>query len=379
MPELVALDLPAGATWLAELRRAWDDGDAVFPVDPRLPPAARRTLLSAIAPTVVVDSDGRRRIDGRPVADGDALVVATSGTTGTPKGVVHTMAGLRAAAAAVHARLALRADDTWLACLPLAHVGGFGVVARAVLDDVPVVVQPRVDAELVRRAAHDGATLVSLVPTALARIDPSWFRVVVLGGARPPAERPANVLATYGLTETGGGVVYDGRPLDGVEVRIGATGTVHVRGPMLMRGYRDAESPDGVTEPFEDGWFDTGDVGRLLPDGRLQVDGRRGEMIITGGENVWPEVVEAALADHPAVADVAVLGIPDPTWGERIVALVVGRHGETPDTATLAAHLGERLPRFMAPKEIRLVAAIPRTSLGKIVRADLPALADGDG
>ena len=225
---------------------------------------------------------------GDEVDDGDALVVATSGSTGAPKGVVLTHDAIAASAEATSRRLEVTTDDHWLACLPLSHVGGLSVVTRALHTGTRLTVLPGFDADAV---AAVGATLVSLVATALRRIDPSIFRTIVLGGSRPPADRPPNTVTTYGMTETGSGVVYDGVPLDGVEVRLDDDAEVWLRGPMLMRCYRDGSSPFDA-----DGWLPTGDLGRWLDDGRLHVDGRRGDLIITGGENVWPEAVEAILA-----------------------------------------------------------------------------------
>src|SRR5262249_6897567 len=148
---------------------------------------------------------------------------------------------------------------------------------------------------------------------AMQRIDPAIFRLIVLGGSAMPHERPANTVATYGLTETGSGVVYDGRPLDDVEIDIAVDGEILLRCPMMLRAYRDGTSPVDAN-----GWLHTNDLGRWLDDGRLHVDGRRGDLIITGGENVWPTVVESAISDHPLVAEVAVAGEPDEEWGERI-------------------------------------------------------------
>ena len=143
----------------------------------------------------------------------------------------------------------------------------------------------------------------------------------MLGGSAPPEDLPPNVVTTYGLTETGSGVVYDGLPLEGVDVAVDrATAEIRLRGPMIMRAYRDGTVP---LDPA--GWFATGDVGALTPDGRLTVLGRRTDMIISGGENIWPGPVEDALRRHPAVADVAVAGRPDPAWGQRVVAWVVPR------------------------------------------------------
>ena len=186
---------------------------------------------------------------------------------------------------------------------------------------------------------------VSLVSTALLRIDPSLFRTVLLGGGQPPDGFVAdNVVITYGMTETGSGVVYDGVPLDGVEVRI-VDGEVYVHGPMLLRGYRDGRDPKTA-----DGWLPTGDAGALDRDGRLTVFGRRADMIITGGEKVWPHAVEEVLVVHHDVADVAVGGRPDPEWGQRVVAWVVPVDSSRPPTlSSLRAFAAEQLPSYAAP------------------------------
>jgi len=366
MPHLVALDLPGGPAFVDALRRVWDRGDAVLPVDQRLPGPARAALFTALRPGRIVDADGERVLEGDPVEPGDALVMPTSGSTGAPKGVVHTMAGLEASARAGNARLGVEASDHWLACLPLAHIGGFTVITKALTAGTRLTVVPRFDAAEVTAQASAGATLVSLVPTTLARIDPSLFRVVLLGGSRPPLDRPANVVATYGLTESGSGVVYDGLPLDGVEVRIAADGEILVRGPMLMRCYRDGSSPIDA-----DGWLHTDDLGTLGHDDRLQVQGRRGDMIVTGGENVWPDAVERVIADLPGVAEVAVAGVPDPEWGQRVVAWVVPADAAAPSLADLRTAVSQHLAAFMAPKELHLVEALPRTAIGKVSRATL--------
>ncbi|MCY7299827.1 MAG: fatty acid--CoA ligase family protein [Ilumatobacteraceae bacterium] len=363
MPHLVAIDLPGGPNFVDALRREWDAGNAVLPVDRRLPGAARSALLTAMAPSAVVDASGRHGLDdGREVEPGDALVMATSGSTGTPKGVVLTHAAVAASAAATSRRLRMTADDTWLACLPLSHVGGLSVVTRALLTDTPLVVHDGFDAARVQEEVRTGVTAVALVPTALQRLDPALFRVVVLGGSRPPAALPPHVHTTYGMTETGSGVVYDGWPLSDVDVRIGDDAEVLLRCPMLLRGYRDGSTPVDA-----DGWLHTGDLGRWLPDGRLHIDGRRGDLIITGGENVWPDPIETLIAQHPGVAEVAIVGILDAEWGQRVTAFVVA--SATPPTlAELRAHVIATMPAFCAPKELQLVASLPRTPLGKVQR-----------
>jgi O-succinylbenzoic acid--CoA ligase len=367
MGDLVALDLPGGDAFVESLQRIWDRGDAALPIDQRLPEAARTTLARTMGVRSVMDQSGERHLDdGSPTESGDALVMATSGSTGVPKGVVLTHDAVAASAAATSERLGVGAGDRWLACLPLAHVGGLSVVTRALVTATPLTVLPRFDVDLVVQAAAEGATLTSLVATALLRIDPSIFRRIVLGGSRPPQDRPPNTVTTYGLTETGSGVVYDGTPLDGVELHIADDREILIRGPMMLRCYRDGTTPiDG------EGWLHTGDIGELLPDGRLHVEGRAGDLIITGGENVWPEAVEAALLDHPLVADVGVAGVDDAEWGQRVVAWVVPAGPTAPTLAQLREHVAVALPAFMAPREIVLVDELPRTALGKLRRGVL--------
>jgi o-succinylbenzoate---CoA ligase len=396
VPELVALDLPGGRGFVDALQAVWDTGDAAAPLDPRLPPAARSVLLHALRPSRIVSSDGdqHRVPEGLPVDEGDALVVATSGTTGEPKGVVLTHEALAASAHATSARLSVDPGrHTWLACLPLAHIGGLAVVTRSLLTKTPLIVVPGFDADQVQDLGHTGlATHVSLVPTALRRVDPSLFACVLLGGSNAPVDLPPNVVSTYGMTETGSGVVYDGMPLDGVEIairdavdaatRTGAAGPAEgaregeilVRAPMLFRCYRDGSDgrvsgPDGRPT-----WFATGDAGRLERDGRLIVSGRIEDVITTGAEKVWPDAVERVLSAHPGVAEVAVWKHADPEWGERVVAWVVpADDGTPPSLAQLRELVAETLAPWAAPKELVIVDALPRTAAGKLRRRELDA------
>jgi len=383
VPRLVALDLPAGPELLDLLQRTWDAGDAVLPLDRRLPAPAQRAVLRALRPAIVVGPDGTSSslADPLPVEPGDAVVVATSGTTGEPKGVVLTHPAVAASADACHRRLAVDAAvHEWIACLPLAHVGGLAVVLRALLHGVPLTLQEGFDAAAVvdaaRRSRQVGRRpLVSLVPTTLGRVDPAVFDTILLGGAAPPGSLPPNTVVTYGMTETGSGVVYDGRPLDGVELAIGdgtvgAAGEILVRGPMLLRCYRDGTDPR-----LPGGWLPTGDGGALLPDGRLRVDGRLADVVVTGGEKVWPAAVERVLAQDADVAEVAVGAQPDPEWGQRVVAYVVARPGARPTLDRLRAVVKEQLGPWAAPRQLVLLDHLPRTSNGKVRRADLASLA----
>ncbi|MGH9124005.1 MAG: class I adenylate-forming enzyme family protein [Acidimicrobiales bacterium] len=375
MASLIALDLPGGPGFVEALQRAWDDGDAVFPVDQRLAAGPRRRVVEAMAPAAVVDGTDRTALAGsRPMDPGDALVVATSGTTGDPKGVVLTHAAVAASARATSDRLGVdRAGDRWLACLPLSHVGGLSVVTRAVITGTGLEVHPRFDAAAVLAAAGP-TTLVSLVPTALGRVDAGRFKTVVLGGSAPPESLPVNVVTTYGMTETGSGVVYDGFPLAGVEVAVDGTASgrsqIRLRGPMLLRAYRDGTSP---LDP--NGWLATGDAGTLTTDGRLVVHGRLSDLIISGGENVWPSAVESVLLRHPAVLEAAVAGRPDPEWGEAVVAWVTATDPDAPPSLSeLRELVKSELAPWAAPRRLVLVPALPRTSIGKVRRSDLSQL-----
>lgn len=368
---LVALDLAGGAPFVAALRTIWERGDAVLPVDQRLPQAARHQLLVTLAPTHMWGPDGVERplIGGREVESGDALVIATSGSTGTPRGVVLTHAAVAASAQASNTALGVTPDDHWLACLPLSHVGGLSVITRALHAGTRLTVLPHAHPDAVDATTHGTSpvTLVSLVPALLHRVAVNRFRRVLLGGSRPPRDRPAHVVATYGMTETGSGIVYDGWPLPGVKLRVDASGIIEVRGAMLLRCYRDGTVPHDAH-----GWFSTGDVGGFDADGRLHVKGRRGDLIITGGENVWPDPVEAVLATHPHVAAVAVSGTPDAQWGQVVTAWVVpATRGDPPTLEALRELVCAQLPAFCAPRRLELVHELPRTALGKVRRSAL--------
>jgi O-succinylbenzoic acid--CoA ligase len=316
-----------------------------------------------MAPSAIVDVHGTetKLSNGRQIEEGDALVIATSGSTGIPKGVVLTHASIAASATASNDRLGTTVHDHWLACLPLSHVGGLAVITRALQAGCQLTVHPTFDASRVEASARSGVTMTSLVATALSRVDASLFRTILLGGSAAPEFTPENVVVTYGMTETGSGIVYDGRPLAGVEIRLSPDGEILVRAPMLFRCYRDETQPKD-----KDGWFLTGDIGEFADDGRLVVHGRRGDLIITGGENVWPQRVEAVLALHPRITEVVVRGKPDSEWGQQVVAWMTTADDTALTLEETRDWVKNSLPAYCAPKSIHVVTALPRTTSGKI-------------
>jgi len=366
--ELVAIDMPAGDAFVNVLRKVWDSGDAVLPIDQRLPEVARKNLITQFKVSSLIGADGLRVkvAPGEPVDEGDALVVATSGSTGEPKGVVHTHGSIKAAVANTGARLGCSAADHWLACISLAHVGGLSVVLRALHFGSQLTIESRADKATIESAVKNGANMTSLVPTILHSVDISNFKTVLVGGAHTPTNLPSNAISTYGLTETFGGVVYNGEPIDGVEIRIGTDSEIEIRCDSLLRTYRN-----GIDPKNSEGWLHTGDLGEFK-DGKLSVLGRKDDLIKTGGYKVWPITVENSLCQHEVVADVVVAGTPDEKWGQTVTAWVVLR----PDTRSLrledlSKHVRLTLPDYCAPKKVFIVDQIPRSSLGKALMSEL--------
>ncbi|MGQ0669163.1 MAG: class I adenylate-forming enzyme family protein [Actinomycetota bacterium] len=376
--DLVAVILPPGPAWPGIVKEVWDAGAALFPIDHRLTPRGTEELIARSRPTLVIDAGGRTRIDGIPVRPDTASLIATSGTGGEPKLVELSRAAVEAAVEGSTRKLRADPGEPWLSCLPLAHIGGLLVVLRSVLTGAPVVIRERFDPAAV--SDERDVAYTSVVPTMLARlleagIDLTPFQAILVGGAQLPAElraraerAGARIVETYGLTESCGGVIYDGRPFGGTRVRIGEDEEIELLGPTLMSGYRDdLGTTDAAFMP--DGWLRTGDAGSVAADGHLLVDGRLDDLIITGGEKVWPEEVEAALRGHPAVAHVAVAGRADPEWGTRVVAFVVPSDPHSPPTLDeVRTRAAESLPRYKAPRELVLVERLPRTASGKLRR-----------
>jgi len=294
-------------------------------------------------------------------ADPEPLVIETSGSTGQPKRVLLSRAALRASADATHDRLG--GPGRWELNLPPTYVAGVQVLFRTI--------RAGVDAE---------RSYISLVPTQLVRMREEWATltaydaVLIGGGPLEPAVRAAAeavgvpIVQTYGMSETCGGCVYDGVPLDGVEIRVESDGHVLLRGPVLFDGYQD--EPERTEAAFRDGWLITHDLGHWAEDGRLRIDGRTDDVIITGGLKVPARAVADAVAGHPDVEAVEVLGVPDVEWGERVVAFVVSR-----EPLVLEQVRDLVAPRSWAPRQVLRLPELPRLPNGKSDRVLLRKLA----
>ena len=366
-------------------------------------PALRRALDGdaplAVLPAGTGPADAARAVlrPDEPLEPGTDLVVVTSGSTGSGKGVLLSAAALRASATATLDRLG--GPGSWLLALPTSAIGGLQVLVRSALAGREPAVLARGErlADAVGRLPAGDRRYTSLVPTQLRRYlaeEPdvlASFAAVLVGGAATDAGLLAaaraagvQVRTTYGMSETAGGCVYDGLPLDGVSVRVGeGTGGrvgegILLSGPVLASGYR--LDPAGTADAFGDGWFRTRDAGSLAADGTLTVHGRLDDVLISGGVNVSPQAVEAALRAHPSVADAVVAGLPDPEWGQRVVAGVVPAPGAVPDLAELRPWVADRLGPAAAPRALTLISAVPTLHTGKpdrrsvtekLVRGDL--------
>jgi O-succinylbenzoic acid--CoA ligase len=337
--------------------------------------ADRRSTLSALRVGEAIDDD-------------IAVVVTTSGTTGAPKGALLTASALTASGAATHDRLG--GPGRWLLALPPYHIAGVQVLVRSLLAGTAPVgldVSAGFDISGLPSAVDElgsGRRYTALVSTQLAKAltDPAAaaalaeLDAVLVGGG--PAPRPIldaaaaadiTVVRTYGMSETAGGCVYDGVPLDGVKVRVDADGRIVIGGPTLAKGYRNPPDPDSFAEP---GWFRTDDIGAVDDSGILSVLGRADEAISTGGLTVLPQPVEAALRTHPAVSDCAVFGLADERLGQRVVAAVVLADSHTPPSLEeLRAHVMHTLDRTAAPRELHIVDALPMRGIGKVDRQAL--------
>ena len=409
---------------LGDAELAWQLDDAaprVLVTDARTLARAERTARerSALATVAVDDLIGRDSTDAvrgdvprgelRTAHDADDVlaVIYTSGTTGRPKGAMLTVGNFWWSAIGSALNLGTHVDDRWLACLPLFHVGGLSIVLRSAIYGITAVVHDEFDADRVNAAIDDeGVTIVSVVAVMLQRMldaraerpYPPSLRCVLLGGGPAPrslldrcAAIGVPVVQTYGLTETCSQLATlapeealrrpgsAGKALYPNELRLASVtddgaGEILVRGPVVMAGY--ANQPDATRAAIVDGWLHTGDIGRIDADGYLYVLDRRDDLIVTGGENVYPAEVEAALLSHHAVAEAGVVGVADETWGQRVVAVVrLADAAANIDVAELASHCRERIAGYKVPREIRVVdEPLPRTASGKLRRSALRAL-----
>jgi O-succinylbenzoic acid--CoA ligase len=382
----------AASRMLDALPAALDgSGPALLPLDPALPRARLAALLDAFAPSQIETPEGPERSafpwrGNRPVpgvGPDTALVIATSGSTGPPKGTELSAAALLASARASLRRIGAGPGERWLCCLPAFHIAGVQVLVRSLLSGTDPVVVSQLEPAAV---AASGCAHVAVVPAQLrrlldARADLTAVRTILLGGAAAPAglldaARAAGgqVVTTYGMSETSGGCVYNGMPLDNVSVDIGPGGRIRIAGPVLFSGYR--LRPD-LTAAARDGrWFVTSDVGSLGPSGELLVRGRADDVINTGGEKVVAAEVEAALETCAGVREAAVVGRPDRQWGELVTAVVVPADPAAPPLlADLRAHVRASLPAYAAPGALLLVPDMPLLPSGKPDRAALRARA----
>jgi o-succinylbenzoate---CoA ligase len=386
---LNAVEVPLGPAVLQRILPAVDaalrGGPALLPI-PARPVLVRTALLAAMRPDEPVET-----VDHDEVA----LVVPTSGSTGDPKGVLLGVTGLTAAAAAAHEQLG--GSGRWLLALPATHVGGLMVLVRSVVaGTTPDVVDLTAGFDPVTFAAagrrflgRDAARrYTALVPRQLAVVLEAGgaalevltaFDAVLVGGSSAAPDLLArartagvHVVTSYGMTETCGGVVYDGLPLTGVQIAIAPTGRIKISGPVLAHGYR--RQPELTTQTFVDGWFVSSDLGRIEEDGRLSVLGRTDDVAVTGGVNVPLAAVDALVAGHPGVAAAATVALPDPSWGQRVMAVVVPRDPANPPTlASIRAHVASRAPAAHAPTALVLAEALPMLAGGQVDRTALVA------
>jgi o-succinylbenzoate---CoA ligase len=387
----VTLELSAGADYVVLLHALMKLGAVAQPLNTRLAPAEREAELHRAEPVLAVS---RASDAGGPEADLPLLGehdldavhcrVLTSGTSGRPRPIELTYGNHLWSAVGSAFNLGVDPADRWLCCLPLYHVSGLEIVMRSVIYGTGAVVHDGFAVERVAEALeHDGVTLISVVTTQLARlleagVDLSGPRAILVGGGPVPVEaleeaigRDASVVQTYGLTETASQVTTlapeearrklgsAGRPLLTTHLRI-QEGEILVQGPVVAPGCAD-----------EDGWLHTGDLGRIDDEGFLYVEDRRGDLIVSGGENVAPAEVEEVLLRHPDVADAAAVGRADAEWQEAVEAVVVLRDGAAAGPAELRRHCAESLAGYKVPKRFEFVSELPRTDSGKLLRQAL--------
>ena len=366
-------------------------GAKLLPLSPRLTPVERAAIVAAEEPIVDLDDAGELTqteadmpLLGEHDMDEVCARVLTSGSSGSPRPIGLTYGNFLWSAVGSAFNIGVHPEDRWLCCVPLSHISGLGIVMRSVIYGTTAVVHEGFDVDRAGAALEgDGITVVSLVATMLTRlleagVDLSGPRAILVGGGPVPEEpleeaiaKGATVVQTYGLTETCSQVTTltpadsrrklgsAGRPLLTTHLRI-QDGEILVQGPTVALGSADA-----------DGWLHTGDLGHIDEEGFLYVDDRIDDMIVSGGENVFPSEVEEVLLRHPEVADAAVVGREDPEWQQAVTAVVVLESGSNATPDDLRHHCAEALAGFKVPKRIELAAALPRLPSGKLMRRAL--------
>jgi O-succinylbenzoic acid--CoA ligase len=366
-------------------------GATALPLSPLLTDTERAAVLSDERPAVdlndaaeLTQTEADLPLLGEHDMEDLCCRILTSGTSGEPRPVSLTYGNFLFSAVGSAFNIGVEPEDRWLCCLPLSHVAGLSIILRSAIYGTTAVLLDGFDTEQVASTLVSGEiSVLSLVPTQLIRLleadaDLSGPRAILIGGGPVPADaleeainRGATVVQTYGMTETCSQVTTlapsdaarkvgsAGRPLLTTHLRI-EEGEILVQGPTVSR---DSLDPDG--------WLHTGDMGHIDEEGFLYVTGRRSEVIVTGGENVMPAEVESVLLAHPAVADAAVVGRPDPQWQEAVCALIVPAEDREATDEELRAHCAASLAPFKVPKRIDFVSSLPRTSSGKLLRGDL--------
>jgi o-succinylbenzoate---CoA ligase len=387
----VVLELPAGVEYVVLLHGLMKLGAIACPLSPALAGREREAELRSADPLLVLSEPAQLTTTEADLPllgehDLDALHcrILTSGTSGEVRSIGLTYGNHLWSAVGSAFNLGVDPNDRWLCCLPLHHVGGLSIVMRSVIYGTGAVVHDGFDVDAVAASLEaDGVTLLSLVPTGLVRlleagVDLSGPRAILVGGGPVPVEvmeeaagRSATVVQTYGLTEAASQVTTltpqeavrklesAGRPLLTTHLRI-QDGEILVQGPTVAPGCAD-----------EDGWLHTADLGRIDDEGFLYVEGRLGDVIVTGGENVVPTEVEEVLLRHPSVEDAAAVGRADPEWQEAVAAVVVLRDGARASEEELRSHCASQLAGFKVPKRFEFVPELPRTASGKLLRREL--------
>jgi O-succinylbenzoic acid--CoA ligase len=382
-------------------------------VAPQLPLATLATI--SYRGETVVSQLPENEVSLRTLIDLSApqAIIYTSGTTGLPKGTIITygMQWWNAVGSALN--LGHSPGDRWLACLPLFHIGGLSILMRSIIYGISVMVHNKFDPVIINQAIlEDNITIISVVAVMLQRMldaldtnsngasYPSTLRCILLGGGPAPYPlleactlRGLPVVQTYGLTEACSQAVTlspadamrkigsVGRPLSPVQLRImhdnrsasaGEPGEIFLKGPTITPGYVDR--PEATARAFQDGWFATGDIGYVDSDGYLYVLDRRADLIISGGENIYPAEIESILQSHPAIQEAGVCGQEDPKWGQVPIAFIVLKSGNSISAEELLSYTAQKLARYKQPRAIYFTKHLPRTSSGKLLRRELPGL-----